>query len=162
MAAPNPAFVLRQQKLASNWGKFGDIIDDYLGIPYKQDGRAVPKVTGMPAGIATQEAGLVCTSFVDVVLSRYLYDDAEMQLDSYHFGKGVNIFDEYGLTRLRTHVEPAILVGSGLLKKDKVYGVVFHMKNAWIKKKPVKVCNIENPAHAYMLGFSLTIMTIFS
>ena len=153
MAHPNPVFMSKQLQLASNWGKFGDIVDDYLGIPYIKDGRAVTKVTGKPAGVATKEAGLVCTSFVDVVLSRYIHDDAEMQLDSYKFGDGVNIFDKYGLPQLRTNVMPSTLANSGLLKKNKIYGVVFHMKNAWTKKTKKKGLVRKPPGSRIHVGF---------
>jgi hypothetical protein len=133
MGTASVSFSERQHRLASKWEKFGDIVHDYLGIPYKGGGRAVKSVTREPTGVATREAGLVCTSFVDVVLSRYIYDDAEEQLDSYKFGKGVNIFDRYGLRKLGTNIEPANLGGLGL-QDDQVYGVVFHMKKAWTKK----------------------------
>jgi hypothetical protein len=89
----------------------------------------------MPTGVATREAGLVCTSFVDVVLARYVKDDAEEQLDTYRFGKGVNIFDRYGLRLLKTSIGPANVMSIGL-QEDQLYGVVFHMKNAWVKKTP--------------------------
>jgi hypothetical protein len=135
MTTASLTFSERQHRLASKWEKFGDIVHDYLGVPYKGGGRAVRAVTGERTGIATREAGLVCTSFVDVVLSRYIYDDAEEQLDSYKFGKGVNIFDRYGLRRLSMNIEPANIRGVGL-QEDQVYGIVFHMKKAWIKKTP--------------------------
>src|SRR5881296_655842 len=137
-------FEAEQGALAGRWGRFVSIVHDYLGIPYKKDGRAVRKVTGRPAGIATDEKGLVCTSFVDVVLSRYLYEDPERQLDNYKFGdKPTDIFDQYaqrarkagerpGLKRLPENIEPKKLAEMGL-SIDRVYGVVFHMKDAWIK-----------------------------
>jgi hypothetical protein len=133
MTAASLSFTVRQHRLAEKWEKFGDIVHDYLGIPYKGEGRAVKQLTGKSTGVATRKVGLVCTSFVDVVLSRYIHDDAEEQLDSYRFGKGVNIFDRYGLMKLKTNVEPANIGGVGL-QEDQLYGVVFHMKNAWTKK----------------------------
>lgn len=135
MSTMRLSYSQRQRRLASRWERFGEIIHKYLGIPYKGGGRAVRSVTGMPTGVATHEAGLVCTSFVDVVLARYVKDDAEEQLDSYHFGKGVNIFDRYGLRLLKTPVEPTSVMSVGL-QEDQVYGIVFHMKNAWVKKTP--------------------------
>jgi hypothetical protein len=108
-------------------------VHDYLGIPYKMGGRATMDVTGRRAGVATQEAGLVCTSFVDVVMSRYLYDSANRQLKSYKCRKGGDIFDKRGMTLVRSKVEPAKLASAGL-RRDQVYGVVFRMKNEWEKK----------------------------
>lgn len=131
-ARPSP-FGERQLRLTAYWGRFGSIVRDYLGIPYKGGGRAVEKVTGEPTGVATEEAGLVCTSFVDVVLSRYVYEDPEYQFDSYNFGEGTDIFDQYGLQRLDTDIEPEDLLKMQL-DQDQVYGIVFHMKDAWTKE----------------------------
>lgn len=152
MADSAAHFAERQRQLVSNWDKFGHIVHDYLGIPYKRDGRAVSAVTRVQTGVATKEAGLVCTSFVDVVLSRYIYDDAEMQLDSYRFGEGVNIFDRYGKTPVRTNVEPESFAGAGL-KENQVYGVVFHMRDAWVKRSaPIGKQN-RKPGSRIHVGF---------
>ena len=127
-------YMQRQRRISEGWDRFGSIVNDYLGIPYKFGGRAVKRVTGKRTGVATRKAGLVCTSFVDVVLSRYVHNDPETQLHSYSFGKGTNIFDRYGLQRLSTKIEPQQLPTIGL-HHNHVYGVVFHMKEAWTKKK---------------------------
>lgn len=152
MAAPGTSFSERQHEMVANWDIFGDIVHDYLGIPYKANGRAVESLTRVRTGVATKEIGLVCTSFVDVVLSRYIHDDAERQLDSYRFGDGVNIFDKYGKTRLRTNVEPVSVASAGLSAGD-VYGIVFHMRNAWVKSSAPLAKQHRNAGSRIHVGF---------
>ncbi len=125
----------RNRQLASNWEKFGSIVQDYLGIPYKKGGRAVRKVTGKTAGVASVEKGLVCTSFVDVVYSRYALGSADRQLTSYDFGKTINIFDRYGQKLLHKRTNPGILETYGL-DKNQVYGIVFFMEDASKTRNP--------------------------
>lgn len=121
-----------EQPLTTYWGRFGSLVHDYLGIPYKYKGRAIGTKTGKPTGVATDKVGLVCTSFVDVVLSRHLHDDPEKQLPTYDFGENGDIFDQYGLTQITTRIEPAVLPDMPL-SRERVFGVVFHMQNAWVK-----------------------------
>lgn len=138
VAARDEDYEERQRRWAGYWERFGKIVHDYLGIPYKLKGRAVASVTGEPTGVATEEKGLVCTSFVDVVLSRYLYEDPERQLDSYDFGEDTDLFAQHGLEQLATNIEPDELAGLAL-RRDQVYGLVFHMKNPWTKKVKKKI-----------------------
>jgi hypothetical protein len=125
-------FVQRQRKLASNWGKFGEIVHDYLGITYNGAGCTENSVTDVRSGTAVHGAGSVCMAFVDGVMRRYVYDDSKGRPDSYQSEKATDIFDEYERSRLREDIEPRFLRAI-VNRIDQLYGVVFHMKHAWIK-----------------------------
>jgi hypothetical protein len=125
-------FLQHQRVLASNWGKFGDIVHDYLEISNKNGACAINSDTETRTGIAAHESGIVCTSFVDGVMKRYVNNDSEEQPDSCRLGDVRDIFDAYDRSRLREDIEPRFL-RSVVNRIDQLYGVVFHMKDAWIK-----------------------------
>jgi hypothetical protein len=158
-------FHRRQRSLSDRWESFGDIVKDYLGIPYKAKavrpgqkggGRAVTSLTGKPMGVATREVGLVCTSFVDVVLSRYVFHGPDDQLRSYKLTGDpstdaddfTDVFHKRGLRTLHADVEPDALPSMGLDKR-RIYGIAFYSRDGYTKANGKE----RGPGSVFHVGF---------
>lgn len=119
-----------QERIASHMGQFGDMFDDYLGIGRSKDGRARYKNNKIVI-----PKGLVCTSFVDLLLVKYNGIKLDkLEKANYRYGPNSNIFEQYRFTKKITEIEPR-RVEYLKLERDKLHGVVFYMKKAWTKTR---------------------------
>jgi len=144
-----------------DWGRLGRVINDYLGLRYHKDTVTYPK-TGA-------ERPLVCTSFVDVVLSRFLRDSQREMEPNYRFQKRgfANIFEAYGRTEEVTPVGMKIKPGelrefASKLDKNRLYGIAWHFAEEQTVRRPsgeLKTFQPGDPRHVALLLYSNTILS---